>query len=184
MSFSSGYNFVTKKFDNLNMELNIDPQIKYGKYKDRLLNPFNLNFRTAYDLENKKWLDLIGRINITPHEDFSGRISFTYDLDRNELEMAESQFNFQLGWNNWKYIWYFQIRHAWDFQAKKYYLEDIIITKDLHCQQLSFAYNRLRKEYRLTFSIKAFPDMPFGFYTGKEGFQIEGFMNNESIRRY
>ena len=184
LSFDTGYNFMNYKFDHLKMELNIQPYIRYGFYRKKRLNPFHLNFKTAYDFENNKWLDFIGRIKITPHRYFDGSINFTYDLDRNELERAGSVFNFQLGWGDWKYIWNFKVRHAWDFQDKKYRFEDFIVTKDFHCQKLSVGYNRLRKEYKLTFVVKAFPGMPLGFATGKEGFQFEGFMRKEGIRRY
>lgn len=37
------------------------------------------------------------------------------------------------------------------------------MTIDLHCRELSLAYNQVREEFRVKYSLNAFPKLPLGF---------------------
>ena len=58
--------------------------------------------------------------------------------------------------------------------SKQFKVRDIMLLKDLHCWELKYTYSDYRKEFSLTFSLKALPDEPVGISTGR-GFYYEGF---------
>ena len=63
---------------------------------------------------------------------------------------------------------------VYDTAKKEVRLQDVAIVKDLHCWEMRFNYSDYRKEYSFVFSVKAIPDEPFGFGSGR-GFYFEGF---------
>jgi len=67
-----------------------------------------------------------------------------------------------------------KIGHSYDFFTQEYKMRELILVKDLHCWEMTYRYNDLIKETSVSFSLKAFPDQPLGWTTGR-GLYFEGF---------
>jgi len=65
-----------------------------------------------------------------------------------------------------------------------------MVVKDLHCWEVKYTYSDYRKEFSLIFTLKALPNEPIGYATGR-GFYYEGFdkaldkeIKGDSPKRY
>ena len=105
-----------------------------------------------------------------------------YDLNSGKTNNASDVINWKVG-DNWQSSWELRVGHTYDRASDKLVLQELSIVKDLHCWEAKFNYNDFRKESRLTFTLKAFPDQPIGFVSGSRGFFVEG-IKQEDVRRY
>jgi hypothetical protein len=69
-----------------------------------------------------------------------------------------------------------QLRFSQVFDAftKEFKVRDIMVIRQLHCWEMRFTYSDYRKEYSFTFGLKAIPDEPVGFSSGR-GFYFDEF---------
>lgn len=157
-----GYNFETKKYYNVNSSLDIRP--------DRSLN---IRFSSGFDIEQQRYLDFISRLSYVPHNRLSLNLNSAYEMNYGYIKSADTLVSFEIG-ENWQDHWSFKFSHRYDLSAKEMRLMDVMIVKDLHCWEMKYTYSEYAKQYTVTFSLKAFPDIPFGWNTGR-GFYFEGF---------
>ena len=177
---SCGYNFKIKKYDNLLTKLKLSPSSKVS-----------LNARSGFDLNNKKYLDLTTGIALKPINKLTLSVNANQDINAGILKTANSIVDWEIGSEkDWVNHWHIKFGHVYDKAADFFKLRDVMIIKDLHCWDVKYLYSDYRKEYSLTFTIKALPDEPFG-YAPARGFFHEGFdktMKDEfkqgSPRRY
>ncbi|MBU1767819.1 MAG: hypothetical protein KJ648_06945, partial [Candidatus Omnitrophica bacterium] len=127
-----------------------------------------------FDIENQKYVDLVSKIRIRPSNMLTGELKNNYDLNTGLIKTASSMFDIQLGDDNWRNRWQIKFSHSYDFFTRQYLLRDVMIIKDLHCWEAKYTYSDYRREHTLTFTLKALPDEPLGWSTGK-GFFYQGF---------
>jgi len=170
ITFDSGYNFVTRKKMDITGKLYIDPEKRLHIY-----------MVTGYDLENKIWRSWSTNLTLLPYDKFRWDIASSYDLNIGRLLTASSLLDFEIG-NCWQNSWHFKISHLYDVALQQFQIRDLAITKDLHCWESTFAYSDFRKEFRISFKIKAFPSQPIGYVTGNQGTYFDGFFKDQSLQ--
>ncbi len=173
-----GYNFQIKKYYDYTTRLAIMPS-------DR----FYLNMSSGYSIENKCYLDLVNSLRVIPLKGYAtatADFSSSHDLNNGTLRSASDLIDLQVG-EDWFEKWHFRVGHVYDFFTKQYLMREFMVVKDLHCWEVKVTYSDYKKEYRLVFTLKAFPEQPIGWAT-YEGFYFEGFSRTdilkESPRRY
>jgi hypothetical protein len=74
--------------------------------------------------------------------------------------------------------------HTRSFVFESYHMQTLGISKQNHCRKIKFSYNKLRDEYRLLFTILAFPKDSFGFKKDQNVTTFEGFFDKPSQERF
>lgn len=164
-NFTSGYNFITKTYDDIATDLLINPDER-ASYR----------LKTGYNLENNanKFKDLYFITTLKPDDRTGIDISNVYDLNQGQLKSASSELIFGLGDDaKWEDVWNFKLKHSYEFSTARYILRELEIVKDLHCWTTTLRYDQFREEYLLMFSLKAWDKKPLRFYSGREGVRIE-----------
>ena len=63
-------------------------------------------------------------------------------------------------------------------------MRDLMIVKNLHCWEMKYAYSDWLKEWRVTFTLKAFPEVPVGWGAGDRGSFFEGFSTDSFLQNF
>ncbi|MBU0574574.1 MAG: hypothetical protein KKH83_08890 [Candidatus Margulisbacteria bacterium] len=175
-----GYNWETEQHFNLISSLIIKP----GQV-------LNLNFKSGYDIENSRYLDLSSSANFNPFPWLLTTLSVLSDLNTGNLRSASSLLDLEVGSEeNWQNHWHLKFSHSYNSATQRHQLRDIMVVKDLHCWEVKYTYSDYRKEFSLIFTLKALPNEPIGYATGR-GFYYEGFdkaldkeIKGDSPKRY
>ncbi|MFH1683670.1 MAG: hypothetical protein ABIA67_02175 [Candidatus Margulisiibacteriota bacterium] len=147
------------------------------------------NTRAGWSIEERKYRDLVNDLTLTPYSFFSTKFSAVSDMNIGQLRSGSILYDiyFLEGQAN---QWHLKFSQAYETSSKQFKLRDIMIVKDLHCWELKYSYSEYRKEFSVTFSLKALPDMPIGMSTGR-GFFFDGlekemkdFKSEGAIKRY
>jgi len=159
---NGGYNWQTKKWFEVMTSLSLKPTRR-----------ISWNINAGWDIENLRYKDLINSLTLSPYDFLTTSLSSISDLNDGELKSATVLYDFFLlqGQPNQLEIKFDQIYEPSTMQFK---VRDIMVVKDLHCWELKFTYSEYRKEFSFTFGLKAIPEEPVGFSTGR-GFYYEGF---------
>ena len=158
-----GYNFMTNKY------LDVDTTLVLKPLKD-----YSQTVRTGWSIENQRFLDLYTNMRYSPNKYFSLDGDLTYDLNYGLIKTASDRLAFEIDPDNWRTHMQIKIGHSYDFFTQEYKMRELILVKDLHCWEMTYRYNDLIKETSVSFSLKAFPDQPLGWTTGR-GLYFEGF---------
>ena len=164
-TLDGGYNYVTNKYFDLLMSYNARPN-----------ESFNLNMTSGYNLETGQWRDLVSAVGLVLLPAIKDNLSHTYDLRSGKTRYATNMLEFGIG-DSWQSRWDFKIAHSWDVARDAIIMQEASIVKDLHCWETKFTWSEFRKEYKVVFTLKAFPERPVGYASGNQGFFIEGIMN-------
>lgn len=161
-SFEGGKNWQTDKWLDVMTNLMVapDPGMRWTA-------------NTGWDIENQKYKDLVTALHLVPSDSLAMDFSARQDLNLGELRQASALYDFYLlkGDPNQSRIRFSQV---YDPITKEFKVRDIMMIRDLHCWEMKFTYSDYRKEYSFTFSLKAMPDEPVGFSSGR-GFYYDGF---------
>jgi len=161
---SSGYNFETRKYFNIDTNLNLQPHPN-----------LNLNERTGWDIENQRYLDLSTSASLRPINKCQVDLSAVNDLNSGYIKSGNSlvalEINDEKDWFN---HWQFKFGHVYNPATQDFKLVDLMVVKDLHCWEVTYTYSDYRKEFAFIFKLKALPEEPFGYTEGR-GFYFEGF---------
>jgi len=175
-STSSGYNFLTKKYQDISSALYFTPDERLG-----------VTLRGGYSIENQRYTDFSTKTILRPFPKIYAEISSTHDLNYSMLKSASSLFDVEVG-ETWQQRVHVRAYSKYDYFTGRYELKDLSIVKDLHCWEAKFTYSAWREEYVFTLMLKAFPSMPVGWASGERGFFLEGFdremIYQPSPRRY
>lgn len=147
-SIRTGYNFELERFDSLVQ------QVSWNNYNAGL----NLSATMYYNLNTKQFGNLVTMFNYRPHERFNIRLGSRYQLNNQRFERVDSQLSFDL--TEKIAVKYDMI---YDMIKQKFTRGELTVTIDLHCRELSLAYNQVREEFRVKYSLNAFPKLPLGF---------------------
>ena len=174
-TIDGGYNWQASKYFDLMTRLNV-------KLSERL----HISLSGGYDIENQKYRDLVTSTRVIPMGGLTVDINSVHDLNTGILKSADSLVDYEFG-EDWVSKWHLRVGHVYDYLSGRFLLRDLMIVKDLHCWEAKFMYSDYRKEWSITFTLKAFPEMPIGWAT-YQGFYFEGFnkeeLLKESPRRY
>lgn len=162
LTFDGGYNYSTSKYFDLLVNYDSNPSAS-----------LHLNLGSGYDIENKRWRDLVSLFQLSPLAGLKEDLSHTYDLNTGLTKSASSLFSWQTG-DTWQGRWSFKLGHTYDQARGAVILQEATVVKDLHCWEAAYTWSEFRKEFRITFTLKAFPDRPIGFASGNSGFFIDG----------
>jgi len=164
-TLDGGYNYVTNKYFDLLMSYNLRPN-----------DSLNLNMSSGYDLETGQWRDLVSAVGFMLLPALKNNLSHTYDLRSGKTRYATNLLEFGIG-DSWQSRWDFKIGHSYDVARDAIIMQEASVVKDLHCWETKFTWSEFRREYRVVFTLKAFPDMPIGYGSGTQGLFIEGLMD-------
>ncbi|MEE8638690.1 MAG: hypothetical protein V3T21_06610 [Candidatus Margulisiibacteriota bacterium] len=175
---SGGHNWQTHRWFDVDTNLLIKPTEK-----------LHWNLRTGWDIENTRYKDLVNSLTLAPYSFLSMQFSTVSDLNAGEIKSGSAlcDIYFLQGEPN---QWHLKFSQVYDPASDQFKMRDIMVIKDLHCWELKYTYSDLRKEFSLTFSLKALPDEPVGLSTGR-GFyfdsfekELKGLKKEGAIRRY
>jgi hypothetical protein len=157
-----GHNWQTHKYYDVMTHLEVAPDQRLRWTVD-----------TGWDIENTKYKDLVTGLRWAPASAFAASLSLTKDMNLGELRSASALYDiyFLEGMPNQLFLRFSQV---YDPVAKDFKVRDIMAVKDLHCWEIRYTYSDYRKEFSLTFSLKALPGEPVGFASGR-GFYYDGF---------
>lgn len=159
-----GYNYETKRY------FNYDTNMSYNPAKQ-----LSFSMRSGFDIENQKYLDLSSTTRIYPWDKFSLNLGMVNDLNLGGLKQGNCLVDLEIAdEKDWRNHWHFKYGYIYDVPSQNFIPRDIMIVKDLHCWEVKYTYSDYRKEFNLTFTLKAFPGEPLGYSTGK-GFYFDGF---------
>jgi hypothetical protein len=157
-----GHNWQTGKWFDVLTRLSIRPDKR-----------IYWNLRTGWDIENRQYKDLVNNLTFAPYSFLSLNFSTVSNMNTGGLNSGSVVYDMRFleGEPN---QWRLKLSQIYEPASKEFKLRDIILIKDLHCWELKYTYSDYRKEFSLTFSLKALPDEPVGISTGR-GFYYEGF---------
>jgi hypothetical protein len=189
----SGFNWQTGKWFDVMTNVLVKPNKKLWwnvrtgwdlentQYKDLVntlklypLSAFSVEFSSvSWDLENTQYKDLVNTLKLYPLSAFSVEFSSVSDMNIGELKSGSILYDiyFLEGQAN---QWRLKFSQIYEPSSKQFKVRDIMIEKDLHCWVMRYTYSDYRKEFSLSFSLKALPDEPVGISSGR-GFYYEGF---------
>ncbi|KAF0133887.1 MAG: hypothetical protein FD145_999 [Candidatus Saganbacteria bacterium] len=159
---TGGYNYETKKYFNIDTNLSLNPF------------PFlKTNFISGWSIEEQKYLDLQSTFGFKYNDMLSNDTSFLSDLNTGYLKSGSNYVNLEFGdEKEWPSHFHLQAGHTYLPQTQEIKLQEISVLKDLHCWDIKYSYSDFRREFSMTFTLKAFPGDPIG-YSQNKGFQFE-----------
>lgn len=164
---NGGFNWQTEKWFEVMTSLTLNPTRR-----------ISWNVNTGWDIENTRYKDLVNTLTLSPYEFINTSLSSVSDLNDGELMSATLLYDFYIlqGQPNQMEVKFDQVYEPASMQFK---VRDIMVIKDLHCWELRYTYSDYRKEFSFTFGLKAIPEEPVGFATGR-GFYSETFEKAKS----
>jgi hypothetical protein len=161
-SLESGKNWQTDKWLDVMTNLMVapDPALRW-------------TVNTGWDIENRQYKDLVTGLHLVPHDSLAIDFSARQDMNIGQLRQASALYDLYLlkGQPNQTQLRFSQVFDAF---TKEFKVRDIMVIRQLHCWEMRFTYSDYRKEYSFTFGLKAIPDEPVGFSSGR-GFYFDEF---------
>jgi hypothetical protein len=161
-TIDGGYNWQTNKYFDVMTQLSFSPHRR-----------LSLNVASGWDIENRIYKDLVAGLRLAPASFYSLDFSLTQNMNLGELRSSSALHNIYF-WEGAPNQMYLRFSQVYDTLDRDFKVRDIMIVKDLHCWEMRYSYSDYRKEFSVSFSLKALPADPVGFGTGK-GFYYEGF---------
>jgi len=169
---SCGYNFRSDLYNDLITTLTVKPDPRLEG-----------SASTGYDINNSIYRDLVLRAFVSPWEKISWTWDSVHDINNNLFKSANSRIAAEIG-EDWRYKFKVEFRHSYDYFTGGFILRDLTFVKDLHCWETRFVYSDWRKEWRLSFTLKAFPEQPVGWGAGERGYFLEGFSTDKLLNDF
>ncbi len=169
---SCGFNYKTRLYDDYLTRLRVAPD-------ERLEG----NVSTGYDINNKLYRDLVLGIRLAPVPKISWSWDSVHDINNNIFKSANSILDAEIG-DDWRYKFHVRVGHSYDFFTGRFIMRDLMIVKDLHCWEMKYVYSDWLKEWRLSFTLKAFPEVPVGWGAGDRGYFFEGFSTDSFMQNF
>ncbi len=174
-----GWNYQTQKRDDYRTTLTLRPSSNTS-FEVNTGFKFEENRVSATDV----FYDLITSLQYSPSTNMAIRFDATYDINKGALNRLSNRYLWRFG-ETWEDQWDVQAEIQYNIYDKLVKLQTITLVKDLHERLIAFSYSDALKEYKIIFTIKAFPEDPVGFSTNKnEAFKFEGLLNNSSVERF
>ncbi len=146
LGLRSSYDLMNKRWGNLNINTDYDPEENWG-----------VTLSTSYNVENSSWSPLTSRWEFhSPADNWYFRVNMTTNI-------FDKYYNQRLDWTysrTYKRGWRFYIYSAETKQGKGAFLDRVQIQKRNTCTTLNFGFIGDRKEYYFSVFINAFPRYP------------------------
>jgi|GEM_PF-711827 len=170
---SCGYNFKSELYNDLLTTLTVKPHPRLDG-----------SASTGYDINNEIYRDLVLRTTVRPIDGVSWTWDSVHDLNQSLFKSAGSLVRAELFKDNWRYNFFLEFRHSYDYFVGKFILRDLSFVKNLHCWEMRFTYSDWRKEWRVSFTLNAFPSQPVGWGAGERGYFFEGYSPDRFLNQF
>ncbi|NLV90993.1 MAG: LPS-assembly protein LptD [Firmicutes bacterium] len=140
-SLSTGYDFYAGKYEDVVGQLGYRPSDK-----------LQLDLQANYDVQLGEVTNLYTLAKAAPLTGWQVQFGSGYDLLEERWERLDAATTAQLPWG-------LTLQHliSYDGATDSLTYNDIALTKDLHCRELTLRYSAVREEIWLEFSLNAFP---------------------------
>lgn len=163
-------------FDEIDLREEITGRIQYRQ------GGFTASLSSGYDIASQEHKDVVGRIGYSPNAKLSAAVQVIYDVKTGTFEdvytllrtKPRAGWELQVGSSYsvpdgvWERLdaraaaelpWGLSVQYliSYDGVADQLAYNDIAITKDLHCREITLRYSGVAKEIWLEFSLNAFP---------------------------
>ena len=175
-----GWNWATNRPIDYQTSLLIHPKKTFRLHVQS-------GIRFAQNLVNtslRPIMDIVGDMIYQPHDTTHIRTIMSWDPNYGLIRRFSQSVRFQLG-SSWENRWTYDIAWALRASTQELILSRIELIKDLHKRTLTLTYQEALQEFRVTYTINAFPQSSVGFSTSEtESFKWEGgLLNNDSVDR-
>jgi hypothetical protein len=177
-TIDGGHNWQTHKWFDVNTNMLVKPDKRVY-----------WNTRTGWSIENRRYKDLVNSLTLVPYSFYSTKFSTVSDMNAGRVKSGSIQHSLYLlhGQPN---QWQIKVGQIYESASQQFKVRDIMVVKDLHCWVLKYTYSDYRKEFSMTFSLKAMPGEPLGMSSGR-GFyfdtlekELKELEPKDDIRRY
>lgn len=157
ITVNTGYDLLKDKFETLRTQINFSSAAQ----------PVTAAVTLNYDLNNKRFGDLSGNINYRPQDDWTFSFGVVYNIANQQLKRINGKVQFDLTET---------VKLSYDLNyepGKTPALKQskLVLTFDMHCRKFEMSYDQVRQDFRVQYSINAFPKLPIGYST-QEGIRF------------
>jgi len=100
-----------------------------------------ISFKSGFDIENQKYLDLSSNLKLNPIDKFSVDLGIVNDLNFGGVKQGSALFDLETGsTEDWGNHWNFKYGFVYDTVLQDFKVRDIMIKKDLHCWDVTYTY--------------------------------------------
>ncbi|MDD5382966.1 MAG: hypothetical protein PHH60_04860 [Candidatus Margulisbacteria bacterium] len=161
-TINGGHNWQIHKWNDVTTNLTVRPD-----------NRLTWSVATGWEIENRRYKDLVNSLNLSPYSYLTVNLATQSDINNGDLKEGSVLYDI-LFLEKEPNQWHVKFNQVYDPLSDQFKVRDIMVQKDLHCWDLVYTYSDYRKEFSVTFKLKALPDEPVGMSTGR-GFYIESF---------
>lgn len=162
VTVNTGYDFLKDRYETLRTQVNFSSATE----------PVTAGITLNYDINNRRFGDLSANINYKPKSDWVFSLGVVYNIQNKQWKRINGKIQFDLAEDvSLSYDLNYEPTKA----SNKLKQGKLTVTFDLHCRKLEMSYDQVRKEFRVQYSINAFPKLPIGYSTqeGIRFFKIE-----------
>lgn len=156
----TGYDFHNNKFQTLTTQFSYTAN--YAE-NHRLSSSLQIN----YDITKKQFENLTARVNYQPQENWVFNTGIIYHLGKQKLDQIDGKIAFTIAD---KIQMSYEVLYDPD-KTQKFQKGEVVLIYDLHCRQLRMSYNQVNQEFKVQYSINAFPKLPIGV-SSKSGISL------------
>ena len=171
-TISEGMQFITP---TTRLYLNTGKDLKNDRWQDLLFRSevamtpaFRMNHSVAYNLNNGQWRDLVSTFRYDRSEVIALGVDTRYDMEGARMRRVSTNLAWVIN-PQWKVQWL----GGYDAPSKKLLYNEFLVTRDLHCWDVSAYYSYQQKYFYLYFRLKAL-DIPLPQFGIGRGGQILG----------
>ncbi len=134
--------------------------------------PFSLNSKTSYSYTRSVWNNLLNTWVYRGDAEHTIRASSQHNLQTGQLVAANGQLEWTVG-RTWQERVKMAVTLYYDPYRNEMVVPTLQISKDLHCWEVQYQWNKTLEEHRITFRITAFPEFSFGTKSDVTGMGVE-----------
>jgi hypothetical protein len=169
-TISEGIQCITKStrwFINAGKDLQNDRWQDLLFRSEATLTPaFRMTHAVAYDLNNGQWRDLVSQFRYGRSDVISLGVDSRYDMEGERLRRVSTNLSWVIN-PKWKVQWL----GGYDGPSKRLLYNEILLSRDLHCWDVSAYYSYQQKYFYLYFRLKAL-DIPLPMFGIGRGGQL------------
>ena len=140
------YNFLNKQFSTLTLQGYWQPN-----------RSWSLSTTLSYDLNTRKLMQVVPMVEYKK-DDVSVKLGGRYQAASKVLERVDARIALPLG-ETWSVQW----DAIYEPPKEAFSKGSVMLSKDLHCRELSVSYDFVKKSVALQLTINAFPTLPLGW---------------------
>jgi hypothetical protein len=130
----------------------------------RLGNKLGVRNSVAFDRQNNDWRDLVSTFTWRDTPRVSGSLGGRYDLAQSQLRQLTTELDWTVS-KQWRLQWL----GGYDGLNKRFLYNEYLVTRDLHCWDVSLYASEQQKTVHLAFRLKALNLQLPGFGVGSGG---------------